>query len=99
MIGLCEEGKALPSRREERGCKLFEFFSAWCWPLGRGSYSRIEPDFHWLAQLCWLPTRLSLCFPASLETNQREYQGLTLLHSVHLTARPGRLALKKSSLP
>ena len=27
-----------------------------------GSYSRIEPDFHLLAQLFWLPRRLSLCF-------------------------------------
>ena len=96
MIGLCEEGKALPSRREERGCKLFEFFSAWCWPLGRGSYSRIEPDFHLLAQLFWLPRRLSLCLPASFETYRREHQEFTLLRSVGLTARPGRnLALKK----
>ena len=37
-----------------------------------------------------LNRRLSLCSPASLETNQREYLELVLLRPVGLTARPGR---------
>src|SRR4029077_1312742 len=37
-----------------------------------------------------LHRRLSLCFPASLETNQREHPELALLRPVGLTARPGR---------
>jgi hypothetical protein len=37
-----------------------------------------------------LNRRLSLCFPASLETNQREHPELALLRPVGLTARPGR---------
>ena len=46
-------------RSEERRCNVFAFLSASCWPLGRGFYSRIEPDFHLLVQLVWLPRRLS----------------------------------------
>jgi hypothetical protein len=38
-----------------------------------------------------LNRRLSLCFPASLETYQREHRELALLRPVGLTARPGRL--------
>src|SRR5713101_4717164 len=38
-----------------------------------------------------LHRRLSLCFPASLETYQREHPELALLRPVGLTARPGRL--------
>src|SRR5580704_16965709 len=37
-----------------------------------------------------LNRRLSWCFPASLETYQREHSELALLRSVGLTARPGR---------
>ncbi len=50
---------------------------------------QIEPDFHLLAQHL-LPRRLSLCFPASLETYQRGHRELALLRPVDLTARPGR---------
>ena len=35
----------------------------------------LKPDFHLLVQLVRLPIRLSLCFPASLKTYQREQQG------------------------
>ena len=66
-----------------------------CWPLGRSFYPRIEPDFHLLVQLFWLPRRLSLCFPASLETNQRKHQGLALLRSVGKWQDLAGLALKK----
>jgi hypothetical protein len=40
------------SRRasEERGCKFFLILRRVCWPLGRGSYIQIEPDFHLLVQ-------------------------------------------------
>src|SRR5215813_5340146 len=72
MIGLCQEAKSSPDAlREERGCKFFSAFSASCWPLGDGFYSRIEPDFHLLAQLVRLPRRLSLCFPAKVENSLR----------------------------
>ena len=71
MIGLCQEGKSSPDAlREERGCEFFSAFSASCWPLGGGFYSRIEPDFHLLAQLMRLPIRLSLCLlPVSKRIN------------------------------
>ena len=49
---------------------FFSAFNASCWPLGGGFYSRIEPDFHLLAQLMRLPIRLSLCLlPVSKLTN------------------------------
>ena len=87
------------SRRaqEERRCKTLQFFSTSCWPLGRGFYPRIEPDFHLLVQLFWLPRRLSLCFPASLETYRRKHQGLALLRSVGKRQDLAGLALKKLS--
>src|SRR5215470_10357557 len=56
----------------------------------------LKPDFHLLVQLVRLPIRLSLCFPASLKTYQREQQGLTLLRPVALTARPGRPRAEKA---
>ncbi len=61
----------------------------------RGSFLVEEPDFHLLAQPFWLPRRLSLCFPASLETNQRRHPELALLRPVGLTARPGRLGVEE----
>jgi len=49
---------------------FFSAFSASFWPLGGGFYSKIEPDFHLLAQLMRLPIRLSLCLlPVSKLTN------------------------------
>src|SRR5215470_13150196 len=53
---------SLRGAREERGSNLFGSFSASCWPLGRGFYSRIEPDIHWLAQLVWLPNKIEFVF-------------------------------------
>jgi hypothetical protein len=91
MIGPCQEAKSPPDALgRSAGVKVFAFLSAWCWPLGRGFYPRIEPDFHLLAQLVRLPRRLSLCFPASLKTYQREHRELALSCPVGLTARPGR---------
>jgi len=42
-----------------------------------------------------LDRRLSWCFPASLETYQREHPELALLCPVVLTARPGRLGVEE----
>src|SRR4029077_1007033 len=39
--------------------------------------------------------RLSWCFPASLETYQREHPELALFRPVGLTARPGRLRVEE----
>src|SRR6266567_6376285 len=85
------------SRRasEERGCKFFLVLRRVCWPLSRGSFLIEEPDFHLLAQPFQLPRRLSLCFPARVETNQREHPELALLRPVALTARPGRLRVEE----
>src|SRR5437879_8527487 len=56
------------------------------------SLSRSRPVSHLLSgdQRVVLNRRLSLCFPASLETNQWEHPELALLRPVGLTARPGR---------
>src|SRR5262245_12887982 len=91
MIGLCQEAKSSPDAlREERGCKFFSAFSASWWPLGDGSYSCIEQGFHLLVLLDRLHISLSLCFPASLETYQREHRDFVFSYPVGLTARPGR---------
>jgi len=51
MIGLCQEGKSSPDAlRRSAGVKLVGFFAACFWLLSRGSYSKIEPDFHLLTQ-------------------------------------------------
>jgi len=69
---------------------FFSAFNASCWPLGGGFYSRIEPDFHLLAQLMRLPIRLSLCLlPVSKLTNGG-IERFVFSHPVALTARPGR---------
>src|SRR6266481_5628044 len=81
------------SRRatEERGCKSFLILRRVCWPLSRGScFSRTRLPFAVADQRVVLHRRLSLCFPASLETYQREHPELALLRPVGLTARPGR---------
>jgi hypothetical protein len=99
VLCACQEAKSPPQALgRSAGVILFCRFSAWCWPLGRGSYSRIEPDIHWLAQLVSsdCPARLSLCLPASLETNQREHRELALACPVGLKARPGRPRAEKT---
>ena len=82
------------SRRasEERGCNFFSDSSAAsCWPLGRGFYSLNRTRLPFAgADGFRPPRRLSLCFPASLETYQREHHELALACPVGLTARPGR---------
>jgi hypothetical protein len=51
MIGLCQEGKSSPGAlRRSAGVDSFLIPRRACWPLGRGSYFSIEPDFHLLAQ-------------------------------------------------
>src|SRR6266851_3025205 len=95
MIGLCQEGKSSPDAlRRITGVSSFCFFAA-CVGLSAVVPSREESDFHLLAQPFWLPRRLSLCFPASLETNRWEHPELALLRPVGSTARPGRLRVEE----
>src|SRR6266581_2873777 len=85
-------GEKLSRRAAEgRGCKSFLVLRRVCWPLSRGScFSRTRLPFAVSDQRVVLHRRLSLCFPASLETYQREHPELALLRPVGLTARPGR---------
>src|SRR5467141_3164244 len=93
MIGLCQEGKGSPDAlRRSAGVNSFWFFAA-CVGLSAVvpiSY-RTRLPFAVSDQRVVLNRRLSLCFPASLETNQWEHSELALFRSVGLTARPGRL--------
>ena len=85
------------------GVKSFLPFSASCWTLGGGFYSRIEPDFHLLAQLMRLPIRLSVCLlPVSKLTNggiesfllvPSRFNGLQALHATLPRHRRGFLSL------
>src|SRR5467141_4016320 len=92
MIGLCQEGKGSPGAlRRSAGVNSFWFFAACV------GFSAVVPlsdrtrlPFAVSDQRVVLNRRLSLCFPASLETNQREHPELALLRPVGLTARPGR---------
>ena len=92
MIGLCQEGKSSPDAlRRSAGVNSFWFFAACV------GFSAVVPlsdrtrlPFAVSDQRVVLNRRLSLCFPASLETNQRRHPELALLRPVALTARPGR---------
>src|SRR5882762_5910262 len=92
MIGPCQEGKGSPDAlRRSAGVNSFWFFAACV------GFSAVVPlsdrtrlPFAVSDQRVVLNRRLSLCFPASLETNQREHPELALLRPVGLTARPGR---------
>jgi len=79
------------SRRasEERGCEFFLISSPRVLASRPWFLDRTRLPFAGAAFL--LPRRLSLCFPASLETYQREHWKLALLRPVGLTARSGRL--------
>src|SRR5882724_11145124 len=92
MISLCQEGKSSPGALgRSAGTNSFLILRRVCWPLSRGSYRvRTRLPFAVSDQRVVLNRRLSLCFPASLETNQREHPELALLRPVGLTARPGR---------
>src|SRR5882724_2447892 len=92
MISLCQEGKSSPGALgRSAGTNSFLILRRVCWPLSRGSYRvRTRLPFAVSDQRVVLNRRLSLCFPASLETNQREHPELALLRPVALTARPGR---------
>jgi hypothetical protein len=88
-------GLSHASRKAGSLRKFFLILRPVCWPLSRGFYFKIEPDFHLLSQTSeWsLHRRLSLCFPASLETYQREHREFTL-------SRPVRIGLQsKPCLP
>src|SRR5712692_11772427 len=101
MIGLCQEGKSSPDAlRRSAGTKLFLISRRVCWPLSRGSFFQIRTRLPFAVsdQRVVLNRRLSLCFPASLETYQRGHPQLALFRPVGLTARPGRHAPKKSSM-
>src|SRR5216684_2657166 len=92
MIGPCQEGKGSPDAlRRSAGVNSFWFFAACV------GFSAVVPlsdrtrlPFAVSDQRVVLNRRLSLCFPASLETYQREHRELALLRPVGLTARPGR---------
>src|SRR6267378_5986704 len=92
MIGPCQEGKGSPDAlRRSAGVNSFWFFAACV------GFSAVVPlsdrtrlPFAVSDQRVVLNRRLSLCFPASLETYQREHPELALLRPVALTARPGR---------
>src|SRR5216684_6297687 len=92
MIGPCQEGKGSPDAlRRSAGVNSFWFFAACV------GFSAVVPlsdrtrlPFAVADQRVVLNRRLSLCFPASLETNQWEHSELALLRPVGLTARPGR---------
>ena len=91
MIGLCQEGKSSPDALgRSAGVNSLGFFAACLGFSARGFFVFEEPDFHLLAQPFQLTRRLSLCSPASLETNPWEYPELALLYPVALPARPGR---------
>src|SRR5467141_2937057 len=97
MIGPCQEGKSSPDAlRRSAGVNSFWFFAA-CVGLSAvvPISDRTRLPCAVADQRVVLHRRLSLCFPASLETNQREHPDLTLLHPVGLTARPGRLRVEK----
>src|SRR6266404_4797832 len=93
MIGPCQEGKGSPDAlRRSAGVNSFWFFAA-CVGLSAVvpiSY-RTRLPFAVSDQRVVLNRRLSLCFPDSLETYQREHPELALFRPVGLTARPGRL--------
>jgi hypothetical protein len=93
MIGLCQEGKSSPDALRRSACtKLFPISRRVCWPLSRGSFFQIRTRLPFAVsdQRVVLNRRLSLCFPASLETYQRGHPELAPLRPVGLTARPGR---------
>jgi hypothetical protein len=87
------------SRRasEERGCKFSLISSPRVLASRPWFLDRTRLPFAWRSVFL-LPRRLSLCFPASLETYQREHWKLALLRPVGLTARPGRLRAEEISL-
>src|SRR6266481_3168939 len=92
MISLCQEGKSSPGAlRRSAGTNPFCFFAA-C--VGLSAVvpipDRTRLPFAVSDQRVVLNRRLSLCSPASLETNQREHPEFALLRPVGLTARPGR---------
>src|SRR5713226_6891301 len=96
MIGLCQEAKTLPTRCGGARCKFFCFFAA-CVGLSAvvPISDRTRLPFAVSDPRVVLHRRLSLCFPASLETYQREHPELALLRPVALTARPGRPRAEK----
>src|SRR5712691_5483495 len=92
MIGLCQEGKSSPGAlRRSAGTNSFWSFVA-CVGLSAvvPLSDRTRLPFAVSDQRVVLHRRLSLCFPASLETYRREHPELALLRPVGLTARPGR---------
>ena len=91
MISLRQEGKALPTRFG--GARVQALFDSSARLLASQPWFLrvVEPDTHLLSQLAPSFHRgLSWCFPASLETNQREPPEIVLLRPVGLKARPGR---------
>src|SRR5260370_3659866 len=90
MLRFCKVGKTSPrALRRSAGTNPFLFFAA-C--VGLSAVvpipDRTRLPFAVSDQRVVLHRRLSLCFPASLETNQREHPELALLRPVGLTARP-----------
>src|SRR5882762_11263176 len=78
MIGLCQEGKSSPDAlRRSAGVNPFRFFAA-CVGLSAvvPISDRTRLPFAVSDQRVVLHRRLSLCFPASLETYQQEHPEL-----------------------
>src|SRR6266404_2376732 len=100
MIGLCQEGKSSPDAlRRSAGVNSFWFFAACV------GFSAVVPisdrtrlPFAVSDQRVVLNRRLSLCAPASLETNQREHPELALLRPVPSPPTPGRPRVEETLL-
>jgi hypothetical protein len=92
MIGLCQEGKSSPDAlRRSAVVNSPWFFAASVGFSAVGSLSdRTRLPFAVSDQRVVLNRRLSLCFPASLETYRRGHPEPVLLRPVGLTARPCR---------
>src|SRR5262249_27457018 len=58
MIGLRQEAKSSPKALGRSAVEILSCVQRVCWPLGRGFYSRIEPDIDWRAQLVWLTSKI-----------------------------------------
>src|SRR6516165_5987654 len=98
MIGLCQEAKAPLTRfGGAPGTNSFWFLAA-CVGLSAAVPIRDRTRLPFAVLAHQGPhRRLSLCSPASPETNRREHREPVLLRPVGLTARPGRVRVEKSS--
>ena len=99
MIGLCQEGKSSPDAlRRARGVNAFPILRHVCGlSAAVPTFGRTRLPFAVRDPRVVFDRRLSWCFPASLETYQREHPEVALLRPVVLPARPGRRFAEESS--